>query len=175
MRIVYVLFFLVSTALLFSNNFKFRPTQPEVRTGFSLKSLELPAGYTLYSDATTDKESGKKRKKIIINNSPFSDLDFSWFKEKYRGEKLLISIGVISMVIGTPFLLVGLLNYFVPFVEQSTLGDTTYIVFMGVGSGIIGVGLTLTIVGGARLGYLKKKAKGPAVTLYFGFTAPNIL
>lgn len=170
MRLIYIAFFLATGFMLFSNNFKFKPGQPEVRAGFSLKTVDMPAGYTLYSDATSDEETGKKkRKKIITNNNPFSDLDFSWFKEKYRAEKLLISIGVISMAIGTPFLLVGLLNYLVPFVEQSTLGETAYIAFMGVGSGVIGVGMTLTIVGGARLGYLKKKSKGPAVTLYFGF------
>lgn len=169
MRLLYIVLFLTAGFMLFSNNFKFKPAQSESSSHFNLKMVDLPAGYTLYSDATSDEEQGRKRKKIITNNNPFSDLDFSWFKEQYRGEKLLISIGVISMVVGTPFLLVGLLNYFIPFVEKSTLGDTTYIVFMGVGSGIIGVGLTLTIVGGARLGYLKKKAKGPAVSLYFGF------
>lgn len=169
MRLIYIVLFLAAGFLLFSNNFKFKPAQSESGAQFNIKMVDLPAGYTLYSDATSDQEQAKKRKKIITNNNPFSDLDFSWFKQQYRAEKLLISIGVISMVVGTPFLIVGLLNYFVPFVEQSTLGDTTYIVFMGVGGGIIGVGLTLTIVGGARLGYLKKKAKGPAVTLYFGF------
>ena len=63
------------------------------------------------------------------------------------------------MVIGTPVFFVGIFEYFLPQSDKSAVAETAYISLMGVGSGIIAVGVTLTVVGAVRLNILKSREK----------------
>lgn len=113
-------------------------------------------------DSTNDQ---KVRPKL---ENPFKDIDFSWLKEKYRVDKIFIAVGASSLAIGLPIFLVGLISYFLPQTDKSTIGDNTNFALIGVGSSLMGIGLTFTLVGVIRINYLMKKEQ-KKVTLSFGF------
>lgn len=116
-------------------------------------------------DLTEDKP--KKENPII------KDIDFSWFKEKYRLEKILIASGAITTAIGLPILIVGLVNYFLPLADKSYVSDLTSLSLIGVGSGLIGCGSVVMIVGIVRLNVLKHKEK-KSVSFFIGISSYNI-
>ncbi|HOL56099.1 MAG TPA: hypothetical protein PLD75_00920 [Spirochaetota bacterium] len=110
---------------------------------------------TFYNDTTSDLTDDKNKKE----NPILKDIDFSWFKEKYRLEKILISSGIITMTIGLPLLIVGIVNYFLPLADKSYVSDLTSLSLIGVGSGLIGCGGIVMIVGVIRFNVLKNKEK----------------
>jgi hypothetical protein len=126
------------------------------RTGISFNFQQGP-GVILFSGNTSDNTSDGNKKDGIKIDNPFKDTNWDWFSEKYRAEKIILSVGIVSMVIGTPLFLVGIFEYFLPQSDKSKIGDATCFSLIGVGAGIITVGVTLTIVGAVRLNYLKTR------------------
>jgi hypothetical protein len=112
------------------------------------------SGSLLSADNSSD--DSKNIKKI---NNPFKNTDWEWFTEKYRAERVIMSVGIISIAIGFPIFMVGLFEYIFPQADKSVISDNTFISLMGVGSGVAAVGITLTIVGAVRLNYLKTRDK----------------
>lgn len=105
------------------------------------------------ADSSSDLSNDAKIKDNIITK----DLDWSWYKEQYRMEKIFIASGIVSSVIGLPFLIVGIVNLALPTVDVSSVGNNTYYSLIGVGAGLITIGMTFTIVGGVRYKYFNKK------------------
>jgi hypothetical protein len=110
-------------------------------------------------DNSSDIKSKDNDKKINRIQSPFKNIDWGWFTEKYRAEKIIFSVGIISIVIGFPIFMVGLFEYLFPQADKSIISDNVFIGLMGAGSGVMVVGITLTIVGAVRLNYLKTRDK----------------
>lgn len=163
-----------------------RPANSWKRSGFrggNFKSTRLPSvRINLYNedgssgsggldDATGDAELTERDKKRearrekIRNNPITRNLDFSWFREKYRMEKLFISIGIVSITMGVPFILSGTLCYIIQPTDQTDLGDTLYFALIGVGGGLMATG-TGFVIGGAVSLYIKKKNNRIKVELY---------
>ena len=115
----------------------------------------------LSGDETGDEIKIKKENPIL------DDIDLGWYREKYRIEKIFLATGIVSMAIGIPLAITGLVNYTLPLVDKSSIGDDTYIIIMGVGGGLITIGATFTIVGGVRYGYLKKKDAKSKMSIQF--------
>jgi|GEM_PF-5252352 len=117
--------------------------------------------YFIFNNNLFNYYGESKKEKIKIFDKP----DFSWFKEKYRLEKLFIAIGAISLTIGFSMLLAGIINCLVPFnavsIDGEPINTNQYVYFslMGVGGGLMGVGIPFLIVGSVRLGLKIRKNK----------------
>ena len=105
------------------------------------------------ADSSSDLSNDAKIKDNIITK----DLDWSWYKEQYRMEKIFIASGIVTSAIGLPLLIVGIVNLALPTVDVSSVGNNAYYSLIGVGSGLITIGATFTIVGGVRYKYYNKK------------------
>lgn len=101
---------------------------------------------------------------IKKENPILKDIDFSWFKEKYRVEKILIASGIITMTIGLPIVIVGIVNYFLPLADKSNISDITSFSLIGIGSGLFVCGGILTVVWVIRLNILKDKERKVSFT-----------
>jgi hypothetical protein len=100
-------------------------------------------------DASDDKAKDNIKDKYKIEN-PFKNIDWSFFNEKYRLERILIAAGTVTVAIGLPMFLVGLIEYLLPQTDKSSVGDITFICLMGVGGGLMVTGGTVALTGTIR-------------------------
>jgi hypothetical protein len=111
------------------------------------------------SDDKNGANSGEGQDEEKINKNPFKDIDTEWFKERYRTEKIFISVGAVTISVGFAVLLAGLINYFVTFDAQTNTTKTASYVLMGVGGGLNAAGLPFLLVGTIKLGAMKNSEK----------------
>ncbi len=91
--------------------------------------------------------------------NPFRGNDFSWFKDKYRLNKILIASGTVTFAVGTPFLISGLYSRLAPNTDTNDNTRTLNYVFIGLGGGFLLLGLALGITGGILYYREYKKAQ----------------
>lgn len=91
--------------------------------------------------------------------NPFRGSDFSWFKDQYRLNKILIASGTVTFAVGTPFLISGLYSRLAPNTDTNDNTRTLNYVFIGLGGGFLLLGLALGITGGVLYYREYKKAK----------------
>ena len=145
---------------------------------WNANKIQLLTDNTIDSNETAEEDESKKKKKRdkekdetkkdwFKPQNPFQNLETGWVKEQNRLEKIFIAVGGASFAVGSTMMIIGFINYFVPFVDQSTIGNKFYIALIGIGGGLIANGFPFTLVGGIRLRIKKKKAANPEVSLSF--------
>jgi hypothetical protein len=137
---------------------------------FNVFSLDKPGSFNFnfsytkidtlnLSDTSSDTNTKTKQKEIAKSQNPFNDLKLDWLNDKYRMDRTFFAVGIVTLSVGLPMMMVGLFEYIFPQSDKSSVSDTTFICLMGVGSGLMLTGSTFTIVGAVRLNYLKSKEK----------------